>query len=116
MGGQLSTRINEDDIKREVAEHPIVIYTKENCSYCKQAKELLNKDRLKFKEHDLDSMALISPDKYQSYINGLVYLTRQTTVPQIFICGKFIGGYTELNQLRYEKKLSDLLNECRNWS
>jgi glutaredoxin len=44
-----------------------VIYTKENCSYCKQAKELLNKDRLKFKEHDLDSVALISPDKYQVF-------------------------------------------------
>ena len=45
-------------------------------------------------------------------MNGLVYTTRQTTVPQIFICGKFIGGYTELYNLRQAKKLFDAIDEC----
>jgi hypothetical protein len=32
----------------------------------------------------------------------LVYLTRQTTVPQIFICGKFIGGLTFFTDFLYD--------------
>uniref|UniRef100_A0A914Y206 Glutaredoxin n=1 Tax=Panagrolaimus superbus TaxID=310955 RepID=A0A914Y206_9BILA len=50
----------------------------------------------------------------EAYINGLVYTTRQTSVPQIFICGKHVGGYTELNNLHKAKKLFDAIDECSN--
>lgn len=49
---------------------------------------------------------------HQSYVNGLIYVTKQTVVPQIFICGNFIGGFTELLQLKNAGKLLDAVAEC----
>jgi len=46
--------------------------------------------------------------------NELIKLTRQKSVPQIFINGSFIGGFTDLDKLlsnemfKLEKKLSKI--------
>lgn len=34
-------------------------------------------------------------------------------MPQIFICGDFIGGFSELQQLKNAGMLLDAINKCR---
>ena len=57
---------------------------------------------------------LIDEDKTKKLKNALIKLTRQKTVPQIFINGSFIGGFTDLDKLlsnemfKLEKKLSKI--------
>lgn len=83
------------------------MYGKTHCGYCKMAKQLFRDENIDYREKDLDliRVQMMNNDKFQvcfefntnlvhfkEYINGLVYTTRQTTVPQIFICGEFIGG------------------------
>lgn len=65
----------------------VKVYTKENCSYCKMAKALLIENKIKFTQVSLDDKELrdLFFEKYQV-----------STVPQIFVNGERIGGYTDL--------------------
>lgn len=66
----------------------IEVYTIDNCSYCAAAKNLLRERGLSFKEINIDG----DQDKIKELINK----TGHRTMPQIFIDGRFIGGFTEL--------------------
>ncbi|KAE9554678.1 hypothetical protein FO519_002088 [Halicephalobus sp. NKZ332] len=112
MGNSIGSKVNNEQIQKEIDDYPVVMYTKPHCGYCKMAKNLLNEEKILFKERDLDLAEATNPEGYQAYVNGLVYTTRQTTVPQIFICGRFIGGYTELYNLREAQELFKSLDEC----
>ena len=72
----------------------IKIYTKGYCSYCYAAKNLLAKRGLEYEEIPLSG----DPQAEQK----MRELSGQTTVPQIFINNKPIGGYTELVELDME--------------
>jgi glutaredoxin 3 len=77
----------------------IVIYTKENCAYCRMAKEFFNTRGLSFEEIRVDD----DPDK----LNEMIKLTQRRTLPQIFINDKAIGGYDDLAELAKSGKISD---------
>ncbi|EFO93128.1 CRE-GLRX-22 protein [Caenorhabditis remanei] len=115
MGGSASTppkpalSEHSKQIVEEVKQHAVVIYTKDGCGYCVKAKNELYEDGITYTEKNLHTVAKVIPNP-QEYINGLMDLTRQRTVPQIFICGKFVGGYTELNALR--PNLANILETC----
>lgn len=108
----MTKNVDEEKIRRDVTEHAVVMYSKPACGYCKMAKELFLQEGMRYAEKDLDLIRALNPDGFQEYINGLVYVTRQTTVPQIFICGKFIGGYTELNKIQKAGQLWKRVEEC----
>ncbi|TKR79923.1 hypothetical protein L596_014073 [Steinernema carpocapsae] len=108
----ISGQVFDTEIRNEVNADPVVMYSKKSCGYCKMAKTLLAEAKVDFVEKELDIVAKERPDEYQQYVNGLVYVTRSTTVPQIFICGKYIGGYTELNKLKEARKLLEAVEEC----
>ncbi len=81
----------------------VEIYSKTFCSYCVRAKRLLETKRIGFLEYLIDGDA----DKRQEMIqraNG------RTTVPQIFIDGRHVGGCSELLALESDGKLNDLLD------
>lgn len=66
----------------------VVIYSKEKCSYCEQAKSLLTEKNIYYKELDISR-----PD----VLDQLKELVPEVkTVPQIFIDGAHVGGYIEL--------------------
>lgn len=63
----------------------IVIFSRDNCTYCTQAKALLDQRGIPFTEIDLDETA-----KTFLVSSGL------KTVPQIFANGDRIGGFEDL--------------------
>lgn len=81
---------------------PVKIYTTPTCGYCRAAERLLTKKGVKFDNQD------VSRDPATR--RWLVEASGQTTVPQIFIGGKSIGGFTELDALERRGELSRLLD------
>jgi glutaredoxin 3 len=65
-----------------------VVWSKNNCAYCTQAKQLLQAKSIAFTERNIDNTASIAD--LQLAVPGA------RTVPQIFIDGTLIGGFTEL--------------------
>ncbi len=67
----------------------VLIYTKDNCIWCDRAKILLESKKISYNEIDLtdDSKRL----KFYEKIGDNV-----TTVPQVFIDDKRIGGFQDL--------------------
>ena len=80
----------------------IEIYTTYDCSFCKQAKNILNKYSLEFIEHNVESKIKRQIMKKRAKSNY--------TVPQIFINKKLISGFDELNLLEKEGTLQSLLS------
>lgn len=70
----------------------ILIYTKNWCGYCSAAKELLRRLELPFTEIDVTHDA-------ERYREMLQRSDGRATVPQIFVDGIGIGGYTDLSLL-----------------
>lgn len=66
----------------------IKMYTKNHCSFCFAAKRLLTKRGLDYEEILLTGE--MAPEQEMRELTG------RTSVPQILIDGKAIGGYTEL--------------------
>lgn len=66
----------------------VVIYTKDYCPYCDRAKEYFAARGIAFEEIDVTRDAQLYADLKQR--------TGHLTVPQIFIDGRFVGGYTDM--------------------
>lgn len=81
----------------------VVMYTKDHCPYCKMAKTLLTAKNIAFEEIHVDQ----DPEKLEE----MMRLSKQRTVPQIFINDKPIGGYDDLAALAKSGKLDGLLNQ-----
>jgi glutaredoxin 3 len=79
----------------------VKIYTRRWCGYCTAAEELLKQKGVAY-EH-VDATGDPATRKW------LVEVTGRTTVPQIFIDGKPIGGYDDLRALDRAGKLDALL-------
>lgn len=80
---------------------PLVeIYSTETCPYCIRAKKLLTKKGVAFTTYDVDKTGRAEMIKRA---NG------RTTVPQIFIEGRHIGGCDDLFALDADDKLDPLL-------
>ncbi|RCN35846.1 glutaredoxin [Ancylostoma caninum] len=69
------------------------MYTKEHCPYCIRAKNELQADRVSYVEKNLSDYG----QKAETTVKGLVELTQCKTVPQIFICGKYVSIRRPLN-------------------
>jgi glutaredoxin 3 len=67
---------------------PVQVYTWSNCPYCVRAKDLLKRKGIAFEEINLDGR--------DQELAELRARTGFRTVPQIFIGGKMIGGFTDL--------------------
>ncbi|MCP4046448.1 MAG: glutaredoxin 3 [Gammaproteobacteria bacterium] len=75
----------------------IKMYTKDYCSFCYAAKNLLAKRGLEFEEITVSGDA--NAEQQMRDLSG------RNTVPQIFIDGKPIGGYTELVDMDMDGEL-----------
>ncbi len=80
----------------------IKVYTTNWCGYCTQAKEFLARRGLSFEEIDVT-------DDDELRVKLVEMSGGRRTVPQIFIGGQAIGGYTDLAALAADGKLEALL-------
>ncbi|HEU4704622.1 MAG TPA: glutaredoxin 3 [Sphingomicrobium sp.] len=80
----------------------VEIYTKSFCGYCFRAKRLLDSKGIEYKEHALQ---FGGPEREEMIQRS----GGRTTVPQIFIGDRHIGGCDELLELESQGKLDELL-------
>ena len=81
----------------ETFDEPVVVYGTRWCGYCRSALRLLERRGIRHAEVDVSGNA---PARA-----WLLAITGRRTVPQIFIHGRSIGGYTELAALDREEEL-----------
>lgn len=74
--------------------HKAVVWSKDNCPFCDQAKALLESKRIDYEEKKIG-------EEYTKE-QLLEAVPNARTVPQIFLSGKHIGGFVELRE--YLKK------------
>ncbi len=82
----------------------IEIYTTRFCPYCIMAKKLLNRKGVEYEEYAVDRQPELRKEM----------VTRaggRTTVPQIFINGRHIGGCDDLTELDMDGELDPLLRD-----
>jgi glutaredoxin 3 len=94
----------QEDVMREpdAPEHTVEIYTKWGCPYCFRAKALLEGKGVTPTEYDI---TMGGPKRAEM----LERVPGHTTVPQIFIDGRHIGGCDELMALDRKGGLDPLL-------
>ena len=68
----------------------VIVYSKNMCGYCVQAKNWLKNKGIEYKEINIEE---------QPEAREFVISEGHRTVPQIYIDGKSMGGYTELVKL-----------------
>ena len=81
---------------------PVTIYTTSGCPYCKAAKALLTRKGVVFAEIDVDG----KPELRQAMT---ARAGGRTSVPQIFIGEKHVGGSDDIHSLDARGKLDELL-------
>ena len=79
----------------------VTIYTTVSCPYCVQAKRLLDRKGLTYREIDVT---------YDSALRiEMIKASGRRTVPQIFIGEQSIGGFDELHALEQSGELDGML-------
>lgn len=84
----------------------IEIYTLPVCPYCIKAKKLLSANGLEYNEHDISS----AEDEMREDLKKRFNLPAPATVPQIIINEKYVGGYSELENLYKTGRIKEFLN------
>ncbi len=79
----------------------VQIYTKNVCPFCTRAKALLRKKGVAFEEIDVEG-----DDARRAW---LVEASGQKTVPQIFVDGRSLGGFSDIDALDREGRLDSIL-------
>jgi glutaredoxin len=95
----------EDFVLKAIKSNQIAIFSKTYCPFCKRAKGLLRAHNLEFKSFELDEIE--NGGDIQGHLKDL---TQQSTVPNIFIKGKHIGGSDKLAKAFEKGTIKDLFN------
>lgn len=91
--------------RERVPENVVTLYTMQGCRWCDKAKALLRHRAIPFKEIDVGRDRLARAELAR--MSG-----GQPTVPQIFIGGEHLGGYTELAEIDVSGRLRSLVENA----
>lgn len=69
----------------------IIIWSKNGCGYCEAAKNLLTQRGMTFEERKIDGVTWTKEQLLEAVPDA-------RTVPQIFMDGRLVGGFTELRK------------------
>ncbi|KAK6335639.1 hypothetical protein TWF696_002406 [Orbilia brochopaga] len=81
----------KEKAQKFIDENPVAVFSKSYCPYCKASKALLTEVNANFNVMELDQI-----DDGSDIQAALAEITGQSTVPNIFIGGKHIGGNSDL--------------------
>uniref|UniRef100_A0A915KDC8 Glutaredoxin domain-containing protein n=1 Tax=Romanomermis culicivorax TaxID=13658 RepID=A0A915KDC8_ROMCU len=76
----------DDTFQKQVADNPVVVYSKSTCGYCTEARKLFDKERIPYFSYDIDKN-----EDGMDVFKSIHAVTKSRYVPQIFICGKYVG-------------------------
>jgi len=79
----------------------VQIYSKANCPFCVRAKALLDRKGIPYEEIDAEEN-----DELRVW---LAETSGQKTVPQIFVDGRPLGGFSDIDALDKQGKLDPIL-------
>lgn len=96
-------------IDNHIRQHCVVMYSTTICSYCTKTKQLLSELNI---DCDVVELNLLSPSDGGHVSQDLIKKTNVRTVPQIFINGEFIGGYSEIMALKQAGSLFEKISKC----
>ncbi|XP_055313914.1 uncharacterized protein LOC129575076 [Sitodiplosis mosellana] len=91
-------------VSETIAKDKVVIFSKTYCPYCTMAKEQFQKLKQEFTAIELENR-----DDCNEIQAALGQITGGTTVPRVFVKGKFIGGGTDVKKLNESGELKKLL-------
>lgn len=74
----------------------VIIWSKDGCTYCQMAKNLLKEEQYDFQDRNVD-------DGFWEMEKLMEIAPDTRTMPQIFMDGKHIGGYDDLDAYLYLK-------------
>jgi glutaredoxin 3 len=86
---------SQQEVEQVVRDNKVVLFTKTYCPYCKKAKELLESLKVAFVAFELDEMDELGK-AVQASLNKM---TKQSTVPSVFVGSKHVGGSDDLARL-----------------
>ncbi|CAD7081153.1 unnamed protein product [Hermetia illucens] len=101
----VQSRDNNKLIHDIIRDHEIVIFSLSFCQPCASVKNIFRDLNMKFFEFVIDHQG---EDSFE-ILDILSLLTGRTSVPQVFINKKFVGGYKEIQEM-YEN--GTLVNFC----
>lgn len=81
----------------------VIVYSKLQCPYCVQAKQLLERKGVEYEEIRID----LDPARREEMLER----SQRRTVPQIFINDYHVGGCDDLHELERKGQLDTLLGE-----
>ncbi|MDT8427617.1 MAG: glutaredoxin [Pseudomonadales bacterium] len=88
--------------------HPVVLFSLSWCGFCRSAKQLLQQLGVSYHLIELDS-GQFSSAALREIRQQLQARTGSRTLPQLFIAGQSIGGYTETHRAWKQGQLEQLL-------
>ncbi|KAI8325408.1 glutaredoxin 1 [Martensiomyces pterosporus] len=91
-------------VKSLINDNTVMVFSKSYCPYCSRAKAALTKHNVQFKAIELDLEE--TGNEIQSY---LFELTKQRTVPNIFVNSHHVGGCDDTLAAISSGKLDQLL-------
>jgi glutaredoxin 3 len=87
-------------VANQLKQAKIVIFSKTYCPYCIKVKELFKNLQQEYQAIELDTIN--NGQEIQDY---LYTLTKQRTVPSVFINQKHVGGCDDVHELHRKGKL-----------
>ncbi|RLN68077.1 hypothetical protein BBJ28_00001163 [Nothophytophthora sp. Chile5] len=96
----------KETVEAQISASPVVVYSKSYCPYCAKTKALLSKLGAKYEVVELDQIS--GGDEQQ---DALETITGQSTVPNVFVGGKSIGGNSDVQKLHKAGNLEPLLEQ-----
>jgi glutaredoxin 3 len=94
-------------IQKLITEHPVMVFSKPSCSYCKMAKEVLDGIGVEYQVDEIEGR-----DNCDALQDAFLKMTGARTVPRVFVGGKCVGGGSETYSLHNQGKLLPLIKEA----
>ena len=88
---QTSTQDEQAQINKIIKSFDVVMFSKSWCPFCTKAKKLFEKGGVQCKSIEMDLMA-----NGHKLHEALKQVSGQETVPNIYVGGRYIGGYDDM--------------------